>query len=565
MKCNQLKPFVSFIAIPWLQFAMGWHGIASESLAQTNASPKTKTIPRVSASQIHKPEWLNKEIEIEDRISEFLKHGTKYGEVRLKSTPVPILLPPQLRLDRPSPMPRGRFTGRVIKIGNLFQFMATTMEFVPSEAEELAQKVAALSPTNAQKRLELAAWAESLAGQYKDPKLKESVGKLRSEAYRIIGTQEDLPGSPPGSSAIQAARDAQKAGSDPMIVQGLAHLGLRKALMKVNDQPGLETISKEVAELLPDSTRQQTGEIGKADLESYRKDPLKTYLEVNLASRRILDRLLMVDTLEKGLMIAVVKQPGKIESLMETARRAIPEKPELANTIRDRGLLGLLENSNNLHRDDLIKLVNQVRDKFGQAELARSLSKKWLDSRQATQLAEGDAEGRFSLAQDYLGLMGDKRSAAALFRECLTIDPEMKKAVDALAALGWKRDGDRWVDPDEVAPRVVESTSAPEMNEEMPNLPGGRVPGRSGEIPAPPRPNQKSANQSDPQSLVGLTQAQITSKFGAPEFKSRMATQGQFLEQWYFDTPGGRQLVQFVRKSVRSEPTVKSVYQLPRP
>ena len=520
----------------------------SEVFSQTNTG---KTLSKVSSDQIHKPEWLNKEIEIEDRISEFLKHGTKYSEIRLKGTPIPVTLPPQLRLDRPSPMPRGRFTGRVIKIGNFYQFMVTTMELLPSEREELAQKVAELSPTNAQKRLELASWAESLATRYKDASLKQSVSQLRSEAYRILETQEDQPGTPPGSSAIEAARDAKKAGSDPVIIHGLAHLGLRKAFAKLEDQAGLETLSREVAELLPDSTRRQLGELKPETIDSYRKDPLKIYLEASSADRRLLDRLMMVETLEKGLMVAVVNHPDKIELFMKTAQNAIPEKPELANSIRDRGLLKLVETSDKLRRDDLIKLVNQVRDKFGQAELARKLARKWLDSRQATQLAEGDTEGRFSLAQDYLALLGDKRSAAALLRECLTLEPDMKKAADLLAELGWKKDGDRWIDPDESSSSspVASAGTAPKPGEETPRLPG--------RITEPP-----PASSGDSQSLVGLTQAQITSKFGMPEHKSRMLTQGQLHEQWYFDTPGGRQVVQFVKKSVRSEPTVKAIYQL---
>ena len=240
---------------------------------------------------------------------------------------------------------------------------------------------------------------------------------------------------------------------------------------------------------------------------------------------------MMVETLEKGLMVAVVNHPDKIELFMKTAQNAIPEKPELANSIRDRGLLKLVETSDKLRRDDLIKLVNQVRDKFGQAELARKLARKWLDSRQATQLAEGDT--------------------AALLRECLTLEPDMKKAADLLAELGWKKDGDRWIDPDESSSSspVASAGTAPKPGEETPRLPG--------RITEPP-----PASSGDSQSLVGLTQAQITSKFGMPEHKSRMLTQGQLHEQWYFDTPGGRQVVQFVKKSVRSEPTVKAIYQL---
>lgn len=522
-----------------------------------------KSLPRVSADQIHKPEWLNKEIEIEDRISEFRKHGSKYDEIALKGTPVPIMLPPQMRLERPSAYTRGRFTGRVIKIGNLFQFMVTTMDFLPTEREELAQKVAKLSPTDAQKRLDLAAWAETQATRYRDTELKQSLKKLREEAYQIIGKEEDAPGSKPGSAALQAARDARKAGSDELIVQGLAHQSFQKAIKKVTDQAGLEALSKEIADFLPSSTRPQSGKLADATRAAYEKDPLKAYMEASPADRKLLDRAVMADTLEKGITVAVANQPQLLEQLVETAKRAIPERPEVATSIRDQGLLKLVDNSNRLHRDDLIKLVNQVRDKFGQAELARKLARSWLDSRQATQLADGDAEGRYSLAQDYLALLGDKRSSAALLRECLTIDPDMQKAAKSLADLGWRKEGDRWIDPDE-SPAVAQKGNAPpKPGEEMPNLPGGRLANRPGGIPAPPQPGQPPAN-SDPQSLVGLTQAQITAKFGIPEYKARLATQGQIQEQWYYDTPGGRQVVQFQKKSVRSEPTVKAVYQFAR-
>jgi len=541
--------------------------IALAMLPASALAQQPKTLPRVSADQIHKPEWLNKEIEIEDRISEFRKHGSKYDEIALKGTPVPIMLPPQMRLDRPSAYTRGRFTGRVIKIGNLFQFMVTTMDFLPTEREELAQKTAKLSPTDAQKRLDLAAWAETQATRYRDTELKQSVKKLREEAYQILGKEEDAPGAKPGSAALQAARDARKAGSDELIVHALAHLSFQKAVKKVTDQAGLEALSKEVADFLPDSTRPQNGKLADTTRAAYEKDPLKAYMEASPADRKLLDRAVMADTLEKGLTVAVANEPKFLEQIVETAKRAIPERPEVAASIRDQGLLKLVDNSNKLHRDDLIKLVNQVRDKFGQAELARKLARSWLDSRQATQLADGDAEGRYSLAQDYLALLGDKRSSAALLRECLTIDPDMQKAAKSLADLGWRKEGDRWIDPDEHGDPTAADTSKgnapPKPGEEMPNLPGGRLANRPGGIPAPPLPGQPPAN-SDPQSLVGLTQAQITAKFGIPEHKARLATQGQIQEQWYYDTPGGRQVVQFQKKSVRAEPTVKAVYQFAR-
>lgn len=523
--------------------------------AQTQPA-KGRSLPRVPVETMHHAEWLNKDFEIEDRISEFTKHGTKYDVIKLKGTPVPLHLPPQLRLDRPSPLPRGRFTGRLIKIGLLYEFMVSTMELLPSEKEELASKVAALSPTNAQKRLEIAAWGEAVSNRYKDKDLMTTVNRLRTEAYQIMGTAADPPGSRPGTAALDAARDAKEADADPTTIKALAHQGFLRAVEGIKDQAGLEQLSREVAEYLPDSKLAQPGKIDEKLLAEYRKTPLKTYLEASRDVQKRLDRQLMYEVMEKGLIVAVTNNPKSVESLVDTAKRLFPEHPELAENVQNQGLLKLVDTSLTLSRDDLIKLVNQVRDKFGQAELARQLARKWLDNRQATQLADGDAEGRYSIAQDYLSLLGDRRSAAALLRECLKIDPEMKKAEDSLAGLGWKRDGERWIDPDETEPKESSDPAAP-----MPNLPGGNV----ARFPAPPVPNQPNPPPAtNPTELVGQTQQQVAATYGLPEQKSRVATQGQITEQWIYETPSGRQIIQFLQKSARAESIVRSVYVLPK-
>lgn len=535
-----------------------------------NAAPKaqSKKLPRVPADEMHRPEWLNKEIEVEDRISDFEKQGNRYEIIKLKGSSVPLVLPAQLRLDRPSPLPRGRFTGRVVKIGRVIEFMVSTMQFLPSEREEMASRVAALSPDDAQKRLELASWGDSIATRYKDRELASTVTRLRTEAYKIIGSQPDPPGSRPGSSALSAADEAQKAGSDTATVQALAHLGFSRAYQGIRDQAGLEQLSREIARLLPDSTKPQPGKIDASLKADFEKEPLPTYLKAKKEDRRLFDRELMINVVEKGLMMAVVNSPNLTESLVDTARRALPERPDLPEALRNQGLPKMIEQAENLGRDDLIKLVNQVRDKFGQAELARQITRKWLDNYQARKLADGDAEGRFSVGQDYLALLGDRRAAAALFRECLSINPDMRQASDALAALGWKKEGDRWIDPDSTgnespADSKPESKVAGEMKPPMPNLPGGRV----DRFPAPPEPGQpkeisaKSAGV-DSENLVGLTKEQVTARYGLPEHKSRVATQGQLVEHWQYETPRGRQVIQFIQKSAKAFPTVKAVYVL---
>ena len=555
-------PSLRSIFIAVLLTILAAAGQKAEAQATKAKSVVTKPT-RAPVEQIHRPEWLNKEIEIEDRISDFEKHGNKYEIIKLKGTSVPLVLPAQLRLERPSPLPRGRFSGRVVKIGRVIEFMVSTMEFLPSEREEMASKIATLRPDDAQKRLELASWGDSIATRYKDRELAATVARLRAEAYRILGAMPDPPGARPGSAALSAADDAQKAGADTLTVQALAHLGFLRAFQGIKDQAGLEQLSREIARLLPDSTKPQPGKLEATLKAEFEKNPVPVYMSAKVADRRLFDRELMANVLEKGLLMAAVNAPETTDSLVETAMRALPDRPELADTIRNQGLLKLVERADKLGRDDLIKLINQVRDKFGQADLARQMARKWLDSRQARQLADGDAEGRFSMAQDYLALLGDRRTAASLLRESLSIDPDMQKAADALASLGWKKEGDRWIDPDAaetrpapaIEPKVGGGVKPPE-----PNLPGGRV----DRFPTPPAPNQPETNQpaggAEPESMVGLTKEQVTARFGLPEHKSRVATQGQLMEHWQYDNPRGRQIITFIQKSAKSTPTVKAVY-----
>lgn len=530
-------------------------------LAQT-AKIAPRALPKVSPDQLHKPEWLNKTVEIEDRISDFRKHGGKIDEIAIKGTPIPLKLAGPMRLDRPSPMPRGRFQGRVIKVGNLFQFMVMNMELLPSEREELASKVAAVPAGDAQKRLELASWADAIGTRYADQGLRESARKLRSEAFKILGMKEDDPGTSPGSTAIAAANDASKAGTDPAIVRSLAHLGLEKAVSGTNDQAGLERLTRDIVGLLPDAAKPREGKISDQIAGRYKADPLNAYIEAGEEDRQLLDRDLLARAMEKGLLIAADNQPEQLEGMVDVAKRNFPDRPAMADSVRDRGLLALVDKAKTLRRDDLIKLVAQVRDTFGQAELAQKLAREWLASRQAENLAPNDAEGRLALAKDYLSMLGDKRTAAALLREALSIDPDHAASATELTSLGWKKDGDRWVDPDEPDPN--QSTAEGKFPAPQPNLPGGKLANSGGEVPAPPRPSQPPATGADPETLVGVSQAQIQAKFGIPDRKVRALTQGLLTEQWIYETPSSNQIVQFVRRSVRSEPAVKAVYLVPK-
>lgn len=517
---------------------------------------KKTGLPRVPVEKMHHPEWINQDFEIEDRISEFRKTGTKYGEIHLKGTSIPLILPQTLKLDRPSPLPRGRFTGRLLKIDRLYQFMVATMELLPSEKVELNQKIAGLPADNAQKRLEYAAWADAVASRYKDNELRETAKRLRNDAFQILGSKEDPPGSRPGSSSLDAAKEAQKAGADPVIVQALAHQGFSLALKGINDQAGLEQISREVGELLPDSTRPQSGKLTPDQHQNYSANPTRYYLATDSATRKRLDRDLMARVLEKGFVVTVTNHPEEFDSLVAAAKKDFPERPELAETILNQGLIKLVDQSQKLGRDDMIRLVGKIRDQYGQGELARSLSRKWLDNRQATQLADGDAEGRYSIGQDYLGLLGDRRTSAALFRESLQIDPQMQKSADALLALGWKKDGIRWIDPEE--------QSDTETRMPVPTQPmkaGSRPDG----IANPPLPNQLTIRpQTATESLLGMSQEEVRSTLGSPERKSRVASQGQIMEMWNYEIPTGIQVVKFFQKSSKASPTVVSVYLLPK-
>ncbi|MFM7593409.1 MAG: hypothetical protein ACKO85_16580, partial [Isosphaeraceae bacterium] len=64
------------------------------------------------------------------------------------------------------------------------------------------------------------------------------------------------------------------------------------------------------------------------------------------------------------------------------------------------------------------------------------------------------------------------------------------------------------------------------------------------------------------ENLIGLTKEQVNARYGLPEHKSRVATQGQLVEHWQYETPKGRQVIQFIQKSAKAIPTVKAIYVL---
>ncbi|HWE36153.1 MAG TPA: hypothetical protein VG406_06240 [Isosphaeraceae bacterium] len=171
----------------------------------------------------------------------------------------------------------------------------------------------------------------------------------------------------------------------------------------------------------------------------------------------------------------------------------------------------------------------------GQKDRARDLRRRWLDEQRRNKLAADDAEGRISIGKLYEALVDDPATAASLYQEALTIDPRSQSALDALAALGYKKVGNRWEGPAAAAP--------------------------------PTKPQAIPADDFDAVgSLRGLPPAQVRARFGGPPGAVvRVATRGQLIEQWiYRGGPGApTQYINFLQEAGSPTPAVIAHYSLP--
>ncbi len=182
-----------------------------------------------------------------------------------------------------------------------------------------------------------------------------------------------------------------------------------------------------------------------------------------------------------------------------------------------------------MRRDEMLALSKTFEGR-GEPGRAQDLKRRWLEDQRLNRLSDSDAEGRLLLALEYVDLIDDKESARLLLVEALKIDPNYRKAEEALKRIGFRKVDGNWVEADR----------RPESDTGQGSLlnPGGGL-------------------------FQGLTEQQVKAKLGKPDQIIRSASQGQVVEQWVYRGPRTTQYINLIRRPNLTRATVEAYYSIP--
>jgi hypothetical protein len=478
------------------------------------------------------PDLIGREVVVDDRVRYFQpRRGTKsqaLEEVVLKRTPVIFRLPLGLRPEHPPRQPAIRLTGVLTKEDGQLYVDVTSYDLLPADGERLDRELKRLDPADGPGRTAWAKWAERRAADFKDAELAARGRAIETDVVLIEADR-------PKADDLALARRVRDRNLGDDLASALAHRGFRARLSVAKTPAELATLAAEVESFLPKSAEPRPGAATDDWQARMKANPISFYRNASEAVRANLDRALLADIIARRLELRLDAAPGDALALADEAKAKLPDRPEVARALRDRGLTATENSAIAMRLSEVEGLAKTFRDD-GQPDRARKVLKDWLDDRRR-RLHASDADGHILLADQYDRLLGDRTVAGLLLNDALKADPQARAATDAFRRMGFRKspnDG-TWYDP-----VVAEQAAATK--------------------PAA----QPAANDRPAGSLRGMTPAQVRASLGSkPERIVRVATQDDAIEQWIYQGARGRTIVNFRCPRGHGQPEVIANYSLP--
>jgi tetratricopeptide (TPR) repeat protein len=479
-----------------------------------------------------RPELVGREIVVDDRVRYFLesKRGQGFDQFLLKRTEALFRLPARLKFARSPSEPNARVMGTLRLDEGRLVVDVSAIEMLPNDLDRLDREVAKVRPDDFQGKRTWALWAERRGKELNDPKLEAKGIALEGEALWLEASRPEADNL--GLVARSIGRPIPES-----VRNALAHRGFRDRFGRASTPDEFDALAKQIESTLPASASPKGSAVADGTwLDAYAKDPGQAYRDAPEAIRAALDRRLLADTIQGSLERQVVATPMDASRLAEIARDRLPDRPELADRLRQRSLSEAEARVASMRQSEVEELARKLREQ-GEEDRARRLFQNWLGDRRKSRLSSSDAEGRILLAGSYEKLLGDRATAADLLREALAIDPQSKSAVDAFLRMGFRKGDVGWYDPANAGP---DSTT--------PVLPGAKS-GRG------------AVSDETGESLKGLTRAQVRSRLGGkPDLVVRSASQGRCIEQWIYKNGKGMQVIRFLFEPGTTEPRASAYY-----
>lgn len=471
--------------------------------------------PLIEAPDLAKrPDLIGKQIKVEARVALYQVHpGRGFDEIMLKQSEVPLRLPPHLSFpkapDKYNISAKGVLTREA---GGLF-VAVQSLELIETDRARLERWLTLLPPGEIDRRRDFARWAARRAHIYKDESLAARAKEIDGDIIVLEAARPELQKPDATLALVTRAREAGRP-AEPTPTSW-AHRALHALAKAAKSADDLAKAASEIERFLPKSSDPALSR--NIDLaawnDRYEADPEGTYVQASSEIQVALDRKLLADTLARAFEARAAADPAKAIELAADAHTALPDRPELATKLLDLGLKSSASRVGSLRQSEMLALVGKY-NQAGRTEEGRAVIRAWLDDQRKNKLGRNDADGRIALADQFRNLLGDTASAISLLNEAYALDNSSKEVADAFRRLGYRFDGQSWVD----------ARSATATQEET-----------------------KGADRSDP--LIGLTLAEILSQRGKPNTRSVAITQGSLHIQWNYNLPrGGVECFDFVQR-----------------
>ena len=273
---------------------------------------------------------------VDDRVRYFLesKRGQGYDELLLKRTEVPFRLPARLKFARPPSEPNARVLGTLkVEEGRLV-FDVSAIEMLPADLDRLESEVGKLRPDDFQGRRAWALWAERRGKELNDPKLEARGVALEGEALWIEAEparrRQPGPGRPVGRRGRSPRRRAM-----PWPIEGSA-----TGSPEPTTPAELDALARQIEATLPASADPKAAGRRRLDLGSTPTPGTPPPPTATPPSRP--GRARPPAPGRHHPAVAGEASRGQARRRGEPRRRRprtrLPDRPELADRLRQRGL-----------------------------------------------------------------------------------------------------------------------------------------------------------------------------------------------------------------------------------
>ncbi|MBX3444850.1 MAG: hypothetical protein KF774_20790 [Planctomyces sp.] len=477
-----------------------------------------------------------------ESIEQFLERKARWNELigadfRVEGR-LAVINPPQLRFKRcelefrmapelPA-LPRSTIVAEVrgglaLEDGKLY-FKVTEAKARGNDLATLAAQRTRIDTSRAEDWHRLADWAASRGAFYQDPELVNKAAEfhelgLMTEYRKLRGDDRD--------GLLELAKRAGQFGAEDTVAWRFIHEACRLDFAKLRREarPDDSVLVNRILRMLPganDPLKPEDAELRR----TYLADPQTTYVAADAAVRKKLHRALYAQVLLARIERDAIPSGRNGDAIATRILQQLPELDDVAAEYRRREVDYLSSRVTQLTRDELTKLATrfQVQQR---GDDGRRVQQEWLKAQEAARRAEGP-RGLMELGDDYIAMLNDERTAAALYQEAYDKNPQAPEPADWFQSRDYVLTNGHWT-PQSEAPVEPESRVDLAIRE-------GRV-------------------------LTGMTGREVRAALGnRPSSVVRQAAKGGVSELWIYRPQA--MVVELTRTGSDADAKVKRTYSL---